>query len=297
MATSAISDLITQANAFGEKFVDAVKNLSAAVEQFRQTVLPSFIDLLEKYPNAMRAKIAMQRRLLRQGIVPSNALIDWDGEPSGASPEWVAEKYAEFFGKRGSPAFAKTMRDIGRVAALGLHQFTLRLIFPEVEAVARAHIYEPGTRFNITSLPSVRLMAGHILTGPIGRSLNMQSVDYFFFTLIDAVDFAYADDSKADQINLVKRHACIFRKVPNRHYICHGVETECGETQVVNAITVLYTVMLIAEVMSREGQLVAQQYSDSKRLLSEYKSKRRELNSAVLRMLYGNGGMEASATK
>lgn len=299
------------------EFKDIVASIAAAIERFRQGVetvaaliadlikslespeLRSFATLMQQYPDRIREKVALQRALLRRGLVPSDVVMAWVGRLREINPYEVARKYADTFGERGSVSFAQIMMDLANIAALDHHRYTLGAIFPEVERVARNHIYEKGTRFSITSLPGVRIAVSRLLVGgTMTESLDALALDHFVFNLVDAVDFAYVDDSQPDQVELMNRHARVFRNVPNRHHVSHGMDIAYSATHVINALTILYTVMSVAEFMEREDLFVGAQWPDGKRELRRYKAERRKFNSIWLAIAYGRRDERtASATE
>lgn len=120
-----------------------------------------------------------------------------------------------------------------------------------------------------------------LIEGAIGQSTHALALDRFIFTLLDVIDFAYCDESKAQQFQWAERHRRIFRFVPNRHRVCHGLDEPDDCRQAINAITILYTIMMFAVMMAETGDRVPDSWPESNRLLGEYKERRRKLNSTV----------------
>lgn len=247
----------------------------------------AFITLVHEHPQRLREKIALRRRLLRRGLVPSNVILRWAGRLREINPQDVAREYANVLRSRGSNQFADVMESLADVAALGHHGHTLSAIFPEVERVSRNHIYEPGTRFGITGIPSARLAVSTLLVDrTFTDSLAALELDHFVLTLVDAVDFAYLNDHDAEHRAIMKRYARVFRTVPNRHHVCHGMDAIYGPAHVINAMTVLYTVMAVAEHMVSMGLTVSEQWQDGKKEFHRLREERRKFNMINLAIAY-----------
>lgn len=237
-----ISDIVTTVQRTIHGMQIAATAVSEFIKRLDTPASRAFAKFAHEYPKGLRDKVRMQRGLLRRGLVPSNAIMAWAVGRQDITARDVALKYAAMLRKRDGGRFADVMEALAEVAALGHHRMTLGATFPEVERIARNHIYEPGTGFKITSLPSVRLSVSHLLVGgTLIESVSAMDLDHFIFTLIDAVDFAYLDDGKPDQSLEMKRHARAFRYVPNRHHVSHGTDATYSELHVINAISILYT--------------------------------------------------------
>lgn len=292
MSTADFNEIISDIATAAKRAVHGLQIVAAAISEFIKRLdtpeLRAFAKLAHEYPERLRDKVRLQRGLLRRGLVPSNVVMAWADGGHDATAHDVALSYAAALRERSAYPFAEVMEALAEFAALGHHRMTLGATFPEVEKIARSHVYEPGTGFKITSLPSVRLAASRLLIGgTLMESVSAMELDHFIFTLIDAVDFAYLDDSKPDQVRSMKRHGRAFRYVPNRHHVSHGTNATYEELHVINAISILYTVMTIAEHLMREGLTVPAEWPNSRSELVRYKAERRKFNVLLLTIAYG----------
>ncbi|HZG29205.1 MAG TPA: hypothetical protein VE079_12160 [Ensifer sp.] len=259
-----------------------VRAIASFIEEVSKSLPPNFVELLEGKHGELRRKIKLQRKLLRRGILPSDVVIEIEENGGTFTAPKLAHSYAEFLRVQELDDFAATMLNIAKVAKLGLHESTLRVIFPEIERTARRFIYAPGTTFEITSLPSFRAVVGSlILDRTFSETSETLAVDSFLFVLVDAMDVMYFDHEKNPSGFTHKR---AFRKVPNRHYVCHGLECGVDEVSVLNALTVLYVVMALSSYIRDNNIEVAKQLHGSNALLKAYKDKRREFNSVTLKL-------------
>ncbi len=296
--TSSNVDLITAK--FGpviQQFVQGAQTVMQGPTDFvnRPEVI-AFIKVVQEHPQALRDKIEIRRRMLRQGLVPSNVVLAWAAKPQLVTPENVAREYAHLFRSRGVEHFALVMESLADVAEVGHHAHSLGAIFPEVERIARNRIYDPRTKFGITGIPSVRLAASTLLTDrSLLESLEAITMDHFIFTLMDAVDFAYLDDSDVRHRDIISRYRRVFRSVPNRHHVCHGVDADSNEIHVVNAFTVLYTVMIIAEHLSSRGLTVSANWRDGKKEFHRLREERRKFNQLSHGIAYQSQAAKFSA--
>jgi hypothetical protein len=293
MSTADFNEIISDIAKTVQGAINGLQVVATAVSEFIRRLdtpaLRAFAKFVNQYPEGLRDKVRMQRGLLRRGLVPSNVIMALATKQVELKAHEVALAYAASFRKRGSHRFAEVMETLAEVAALGHHRMTLGATFPEVEGIARSHIYEPGTGFKITSLPSVRLSVSQLLVGgTLMDSVSAIDLDHFIFTLIDAVDFAYLDDSKPDQFLSMKRHGRAFRYVSNRHHVSHGTDATYEERHVINAFSVLYTVMTIAEHMMREGLTAPAEWPNGRVELIRYKAERRKFNLLFLTIAYAN---------
>lgn len=87
----------------------AVVNVNDFLDRAAKAIPPEIIEGIGRLPEAMRGKMALQRRLLKRGVVPSDAFVEWSGHEE-MSAVWVAETYAGKFDKLGHPDFARPWR-------------------------------------------------------------------------------------------------------------------------------------------------------------------------------------------
>ena len=153
-------DLTDIATAAAETIHRTAVQVRRAFEQAAKAIPPELIEGIARLPEAMRGKMAVQRRLLKHGIIPSDIVFEWT-DPGIWSPDGVAERYAAKFDELGRADFAEEMRRFAKTSAVGNHDHVVRAVFPAVERIARQHVYVAGTGFNITSLPSVRVAVGY----------------------------------------------------------------------------------------------------------------------------------------
>lgn len=277
-----IRALVVAKATFERVLTGIARVIASFIEEVSKSLPPNFVELLEGKHGELRQKIKLQRKLLRRGILPSDLVIEIEENGGTFAAPDLAHRYAEFLRAQELDNFAATMMNIAKVAELGLHESTLRVIFPEIERTARRFIYAPGTTFAITSLPSFRAVVGSlILDRTFSETSDTLAVDSFLFVLVDAMDVMYFDHEKNPAGFTHKR---AFRKVPNRHFVCHGLESDVDEVSVLNALTVLYVVMALSTYIRDNNIEVAKHLHGSRELLKAYKEKRREFNSVTLKL-------------
>lgn len=233
-------------------------------------------------PAEVEARLKQQRRFLRKGLLPSVPLLTDDVELEALTPEVVADKYANTLKASGYDSDALIMRQIGEVAALGFHDFTMRIIYPENEAVTRLHVYDSNATDGMASLLEMRaFVLGFLTEGSTDQTAQLMSLERFVFLHLAAADVTYAR-TKAKRLTRNRR---IFAKVANRHRVCHGLVSQLEPKHVINGLTLLYSATVIGRFMLSQGLRVHQGTPRIDILLAERTEARRTINQETLSLL------------
>lgn len=144
-------------------------------------------------PELIRERVRLQRRFLKAGLLPSGPLrihLETQALLTGAA---VAGYYANALEELGFCSDSVRLRRIATLVALGEPVYSLRVIFPELEAVARQSFYAPGVDIRITSLIEMRLRILDLQTEePVGVAVRAMAVEPFVFINLSAIEYTYA---------------------------------------------------------------------------------------------------------
>lgn len=225
----------------------------------------------------MTARIAKaQRGLLRIGIIPSHATARIGIQRLAVSD--VAMEYARLSIPLGNPLITSLFQEF---ASDMPHKYLVRSVFPEIENLARNHVYDPDVTYEITSLPNLRIAVGFLLAhSPFAKYLEFLQQDFFLFVLLDSLDYSYLDDRNR-QKSPVAKYERLFKYVPNRHHALHGLSSDYEQAHAINALTLLYVSSLVCCHLNRLGIRLPAQYKDSGKYVREYHQTRRRISSLL----------------
>lgn len=231
----------------------------------------------------------VHRAFLRHGYVPSSPLLAHRGGIQDIDPVSVARLYAEKLRRNNVHDTARVMDEMVATIPVSSPINIVRSIFPEIERVARTQTYVEGVTDQITSLPALRIeLNKQIADG--SKTLEaltetLGELDLFILTIASAFDFAYSSKDKLGNPKpeaILFRHA--FRHVPNRHKVLHGVVDECGNLEVVNALTLLFAMARIGAYFSARNIRVSALAPDQTNSLARWRASRRHLNNSATRL-------------
>ena len=280
------SDLFTTFVKIGELVSQLYKAADAWLKKPEtQAALSRMVEL----PAAIGHRIKTQRRLLRRGILPSDPIFALHTEQGALAAALVAREYALKLEGKGHSDDARIFAEIAQLAELGNATHTLRVIFPEIEAVARRYMYESGVTEGITSLVEMRVAIGELQNESLGVTAELLATETFTFVNLFAIDFAYKTSYEKST-----RGRRAFAKVANRHQVCHGISSDFDEMHVINALTLLYISVIVGQFMVKEGKRLAKENGKILQTLSQQRIDLKEINREMMSLVLSlqSGGSE-----
>jgi len=277
MTSEKQTDLVTTLWGIGEAFNQFWKTADAWLK--KPEVQAAFKRLVE-LPTAIDHRIKTQRMLLRRGILPSDPVLALHTAQGALTGALVARDYAAKLDSKGHSDDARMFREIASLAELGHATHTLRVIYPEIEAVARRYMYETGVTEGITSLVEMRFAIGDLQNDSLGVPAELLATDPFIFVNLFAIDYAYRASYDTS-----KRGRRAFAKVANRHQVCHGISSDFDEMHVINALTLLYISVVVGQFMVKEGKRLAKENQKFLQTLSQQRSDIKEINREMLSLI------------
>ncbi|WP_158704440.1 hypothetical protein [Rhizobium sp. NXC24] len=227
---------------------DALQKLDGWLK--RPEVQQAF-EMLLKFPYQIDQRAKNRFRFLRQGLLPSLPLCEHVAESQPVEAGSVSQRYAASLEAMGLLEDARIMEAIGKFVQIVPPVYSLRAIFPEVEAVVRRHFYEPGEEGSLASVFDMRLgMVNLYIDAPLGTAGTAMAAERFIFTNLGAIDFAYARSNE----DIRQRYRRAFAKIPNRHRVCHGVPEEYDEKHVINGLTILYIAVIACHLILSQSE-------------------------------------------
>jgi hypothetical protein len=250
---------------------DALQKLDAWLK--RPEVQQAF-EMMLKFPYQIDQRAKDRFRFLRQGFLPSLPLCEHVAEFQPIEPRSVSQRYAASLDAMGLSEDARIMEAIGKFVQIAPPVYSLRAIFPEVEAVVRRYLHEPGEEASLASVIDMRLGVVNLyIDAPIGIAGAAMAAERFIFTNLGAIDFAYARSNE----DIRQKYRRAFAEVPNRHRVCHGVPGEYNEKHVINGLTILYIAIVACHlIVSQSEQRPRESSKDISKVFDE---KRKELQS------------------
>ncbi|MBB3571573.1 hypothetical protein [Rhizobium sp. BK491] len=277
MTSEKQTDLVSTLWGIGEAFNQFWKAADAWLK--KPEVQGAFKRLFE-LPTAIDRRIKTQRMLLRRGILPSDPVLALHTEQAALTAALVARDYAAKLDSKGHSDDARVFREIASLSELGNATHTLRVIYPEIEAVARRYMYETGVTEGITSLVEMRFAIGDLQNDSLGVAAELLATETFIFVNLFAIDYAYRGSYDAS-----KRGRRAFAKVANRHQVCHGISSDFDEMHVINALTLLYISVVVGQFMVKEGKRLAKENQKFIQTLSQQRSDIKEINREMLSLI------------
>lgn len=245
-------------------------------------------DIINLAP-AMRSYAAIQSRSLRAGYLPSGPIIKhWGLGFTDIDAESLLKVYANQFFHKDNVDGGFMFAQLERVLSACNHTASLRAIFPEIERIARDSVYKEGDAKNITSLPSLRHGAFSLFENASIGNLHVLwgKLDIFAPVVISSFDYAYAQDN-APPLGRQPLYR-VFRNVPCRHRVCHGYYDDFNERHVINALTILYMVTRLGDLLTETNQRVPHHLHNSRESLKEANENKRMISN-VSATLFGLG--------
>ncbi|NTF08888.1 hypothetical protein G6L37_22415 [Agrobacterium rubi] len=231
-------------------------------------------------PDAINHRLQEQRKFLRRGILPSDPIYALSGEQYPLTASLVARGYGTALERKEHFDEAQMFGEIAQLAELGNAKHTLRVIYPEIEAVARRYMYESGVTDGITSLVEMRVAIGELQAASLGTAASLLSAETFTFVNLFAIDFAYKTSYENGT-----RGRRVFAKVANRHEVCHGISSNFEDVHVINALTLLYIAVVVGHFMVQQGTRLPKQDGKIRETLRLQRIEQREVNREMLSLI------------
>lgn len=256
---------------------DALRKLDAWLQ--RPEVQEAFETLLN-IPHQVEQRTKNRFRFLRQGLLPSLPLCEHVDESQPVEPRAIALRYAASLDVMGLNEDARIMDALGKFVNAAPPVYSLRAIFPEIEATVRRYLHEPGKEDSLASILDMRLGVIHLyIDAPVGLARTAVAAERFIFANLGAIDFAYA---RSDE-DIRRRYRRAFAMVPNRHRICHGIPGEYDEKHAINALTILYIAIVACHLIHSQSQESPQEpVKEIGKRLDERRKELRSINREVL---------------
>lgn len=305
----------------------AIDDVAELLDVFKQRFEGFVLKVVEGIVRAQDTAASIgsdHLHIMKAGYIPTMPLSKLRSKTVLFDPSEVAAEYAAILERDGIADVAVIMKRLVPLVAVGDHEFSVRSVFPEIERIAREKAYDVGVTSQITSLPSLRIALNEaIFALDGGESRQMYSkIDLYILTSISAFDFAYSstDEVEVDtgpevkglrngpkpEVNLYRRS---FKKVPNRHRVCHALPDDNGDAiaydhvHAVNALSLLYVMGRIGAIFSDSGYRVPATAHNKKASLDHWRQARYDLSRSIGRMwrLVGgqvpkSSGVEAPST-
>lgn len=269
-----------------ERFDSLMRSVKEGYDRFvvwfdRAETQAAFNSLLSA-PDAILERMQLQRKFFKAGFLPAGPLEDYaDGLHSMSSVQ-VGNILADALDQKGFVPDAISLREITAVASLGNSAHTLRVIFPEIESIARRYLYSPEIGEPIASLIEMRLRIADLqMDAPLHAAIDMMLVEKFIFVNLAAIEFTYARSNE----NPSHKFRRVFAKVANRHLVCHGFVGCYDDQHVINALTLLYISVIACHSlvgMGLGGALVDRKAGPR---LVEKREQQKELNRSTMVLL------------
>ncbi|MGV2107804.1 hypothetical protein ACQZ4X_17240 [Agrobacterium vitis] len=236
----------------------------------RPATQEAFSKLL-RLPGETEEKLKTQRRFLRKGFLPSAPVVAFSDRLEAMTPQTISTQYLLALDALGHSDDANIFKRMGEVSTVACSTHMLRIIYPEIEAVARKYIYLPEVTEGITSLLEMRIAIGSFLNGsPVSDATAIVEIEPFFVTNLLAIDFAYIQSYEVK-----RRGSLIFSKVANRHHVCHGISDQYNQTHVINGLTLLYVSILAGHMMQKNGTRLNKTPKNAKNMLDKERENQR----------------------
>ncbi|MGO6929776.1 hypothetical protein ACCS55_34945 [Rhizobium ruizarguesonis] len=260
---------------------DALRKLDAWIQ--RPEVQEAFETLLN-IPHEVEQRAKNRFRFLRQGLLPSLPLCEHVDELQPVEPGAITLRYAASLDVMGLAEDARIMDALGKFVKVAPPVYSLRAIFPEVEATVRRYLHEPGREDSIASILDMRLGVINLyIDAPLGIARTAMAAERFIFANLGAIDFAYA---RSDE-DIRKKYRRAFAMVPNRHRICHGVPGEYNEKHVINALTILYVAIVACHLIRSQSEESPQEpVKDIGKRFDERRKELRSINREIFALIH-----------